>query len=206
MKLGNVEKFDDLTGGQWKALGTKLGGIKTVKALLQGTATFEIKQAEPKDFPIWRTITIGTDDKKSLRKKLKDGGFYVFDWASDILGKRDCTISKEETELDLVVVSVAELGYKNGATTQQIYDRAEELGLELCPAEVGPQLRVAYTDQPKGEWIHVAMKSIKDSDGDLLTFYVGRGGDGVRYLDAYYVAPDHRWGFDDHFVFVRRKN
>ncbi|MDO8664011.1 MAG: hypothetical protein Q7K44_00445, partial [Candidatus Liptonbacteria bacterium] len=118
-------------------------------------------------FPLWKTIKLDTGLKTAddFRKALKQSGCKIGNWGNDILGNPAFTVSDTETEVDLVNVSVAELGFKNGAPRKDIYERAVSLGLELCPNEVGPQLRLQYTDQPKGEWLRIAMEPITGSDG-----------------------------------------
>ena len=150
-------------------------------------------------FEAWRTIKLGTGPKTGddFRSVLRDGNLRLNNWASDILGKPAFTVATKETEVDLVKVSVAELGFEQGARRDQIFERAKELGLELCPAEVGPQLRSQYKDQPNGEWLLIGMKPIVGSDGRPRVFFVGRG-----VLFSLYGKPAHVWHTDDQWVFV----
>jgi hypothetical protein len=67
--------------------------------------------------------------------------------------------SMTRTDVDLVV-SVSELGFDDSTSIADIYRRAGELGLELCPAEVAPLLRLQYVNQPIGEFFNVAMRPI----------------------------------------------
>jgi hypothetical protein len=152
----------------------------------------------------FKVIEIGTHkDVKSLRKALEESSARMIgDWASDILNKTK--LSKSKQSLDLVVRSVKELGFPNGAQYKDICKAAESQGLDLCPAEAGPQLRLQYPDQPNGEWLVIAMEPIKDSDGDLSLFRVRCFGGGP-WLFADYGEPDRFWHTDDRFVFVRRK-
>lgn len=141
-----------------------------------------------------KTIKIGG---KVTKEDLKD--FKVSYWAYDILEK--VSFSKESKDIELEIISVAELGLPDGGTISQIYAKAKERGLELCPAEVGPQLRLQYKDQPKGEWLLVAMEPITDSDGGLHIFSVEHDGDGL-WLDAYCGDPDNFYRGSNRFLFV----
>lgn len=164
-----------------------------------------MKPAKP-ELKVWRTIKLGTglrtaDDFRSAlsRADMKLGGY-----ANDMLGKPAFTASETEQEVDLVVASVAELGFKKGAKYSDICVRAKELGLELCPNEVGPQLRLQYTDQPMNEWLWVAMEPIVGSGGGRGVWHVERC-DGGLWLYSVYFNPGDVWRHDGRFVFVRRK-
>jgi len=194
-------KYSELNLGQVEAVVNKLGGIEGVKRFLSGETIIQV--AEHK-FKTWKTIKLGTGLKtaEEFRRVLRDGEFRLSDWASDILGKPAFKAADEETEVDLVKATVAELGFKKGARYDQIYERAKEPGLELCPPEVGPQLRLQYQDQPNGEWIVVAMEPIIDSDGCPRVFNVERIGSEL-WLSSYWGRPDGFWDPDCQWVFCR---
>ncbi len=198
-----IMKYGELTLGQVEALVNKLGGMEGVQRFLSGEL---LVSATAKVWKTWKTIQLGTglQTADDFRKAVKSAGMKIGDWANDILGKPAFTATTIETEVELVVASVAELGFKDGATRKDIYVRAQELGLDLCPPEVGPQLRLQYTDQPKGEWLVIAMEPITDSDGDLNLFSVARDGGG-RWLSANDGYPGHFWHGNFRFVFLRRK-
>ena len=194
-------KYGELNLGQVEAVVNKLGGMEGVKRFLSCETVIQV--AEHK-FKTWKTIKLGTGLKTAddFRKTLKDNGFNISGWANDILRKPVFTVAAEETEVELVKVTVAELGFKRGARHDQTYERAKELGLELCPPEVGPQLRLQYQDQPNGERILVAMEPIIVSDGDSDVFGVERVGSGL-WLYGFWGRPDVFWGPGDRWVFCR---
>ena len=170
---------------------------------LRGLNKF-LRKENPWEKPeTFKIIEVGTfNDVKSLRKALEESGARISDWAGDILNKTK--LSKSKQSLDLVALTVAELGFPKGAKLEDIYKAAKNQGLDLCPAEVGPQLRLQYPDQPNGEWLVIAMEPINDSDGDLSLFLVEHLGAG-RWLGADYGGPDDLWGAGGRFVFIRRK-
>jgi len=178
--------------------------LSTLNKMLRGELTENGQQPAPitkREFVVWKTITLGTHkDAKSLKKQVEKDGFRVSDWAADIMGKPAFTLATGETSVDLVNVSVGELGFTKATPLRDIYARAIELGLQLCPAEVGPQLRRQYADQPNGEWLRVAMEAITDSGGDLDVFSVAHD-DGGQWLDASWGKPDDEWNPDYRFVF-----
>lgn len=157
-------------------------------------------------FQTLKTIKLGTELKTAddFCNAIKCAIMKIGNWGNDILGKPVFTTSNTEMELDLVNISVAELGFKDGATRKEIYERAIQFGLELCPAEVGPQLRLQYKDQPKGERLIIAMEPIAVSDGHLYVFNVEHGYDGL-WLLGHSGHPDTFWLGGNRFVFVRRK-
>ena len=197
-------KYGELTLGQVEAVVNKLGGMKGVKCFLSGETVIQVAEYK---FKTWKIIKLGTGLKtaEEFRRVLRDGEFRLSDWASDILGKPAFKAADEETEVDLVKVTVAELGFKKGARRNQIYERARDLGLELCPPEVGPQLRLQYQDQPNGEWILVAMEPIVASNGGPRLFYVGRDDSGL-WLHSIWSHPDSVWLPDVQCVFCRPRH
>ena len=158
------------------------------------------------DHKIFKTINLGTGLKTAddFRKSLWDSGNKVSSEANGILGNPAFTVAVKKIRIDLVIKSVGEIGFKGGATRKQIYGRANELGLDLCPAEVGPQLRLQYKDQPEEEHLIVAMNPIADSGGALELFSVERNDSGL-WLSSYYDDPCIIWYAFIRFVFARRK-
>lgn len=177
----------------------RLGGIETVRRLLSDelVVTVTIK------WKTWRKIKLGTGPKNAneFRQALSN----ISDWANDIIGRPGFIVSPIETEyIELVNVSAAELGFKDGATRADIYRRAQELGLDICPNEVGPQLRLQYRDQPNNERLLVAMEPVADAGGHPSIFNVRCDSD-KKVLDADYGQPDYSWPARRRWIFQRRK-
>jgi hypothetical protein len=148
-------------------------------------------------------VRIGGESKESLIKEMKDN-FKVSDYSSDMLNSPDFTVSPNPEKLDLVRLKVGDLGFPNGATTEEIYRRAEEFGLELCPAETGPQLRKQYLNQSQGEWLRIAMKQIAGRDGNPSVFGLARGAGGL-WLHDDWAGPGDGWVAGREVVFRFRK-
>ena len=122
-----------------------------------------------------------------------------------MLKNSDFKVLGEHRNVDLVEVSVRALGFEKYTRYEDICKRATELGLELCPAEVGPQLRLQYKNQPMSEWLIVAMNAISGSDGGPgCSMWVGVG-DGL-WLGANDGRPGDEWNPEDRFVFLRPRN
>ncbi|MBU1104648.1 hypothetical protein KJ664_01970 [Patescibacteria group bacterium] len=152
---------------------------------------------------IFKTIEIGThSEAETLRHAVESFGARVSTWAGDILAETPLGQSKQL--LNLVTATVAELGYPNGTQLRNVFKAGLARGWELCPAEVGPQLRLQYPDQPDNEWLVIAMEPLRDSDGVPSLFDVYCHG-GTRWLSANYGKPDDFWHASDRFVFVSRK-
>lgn len=148
--------------------------------------------------------TIGGKDKNQLLKELKQKKIDVSDWAKQMMDNKNFTTSKKPEKIILMRLTVKDIGFPDGATTQEIYNRVKELGLELCPAETGPNLRLNYLDQPLAEWFWIAMKQITDSDGRPSMFGLRRYAGGLG-LYGDWASPEGRWDSGHKFIFRLRK-
>ena len=152
------------------------------------------------EFRVWKTIKLGLhNSSKEYRNALKAGKYQIGTYAGQILDKTP--ISQEEIEVDLVLVTGTQLGFKANVRRDAIYERALERGLQKCPAEVGPALREQYTDQPMREWVLIGMDPIAGSGGGLRVFVVGHDVRG-QWLYGDDGDPDHVWDPGPQWVFV----
>src|SRR5262245_21343887 len=158
-------------------------------------------------FQIWRTTTLGSyKGVDSYRDALDAAKMKIGDAAGEILGRPGFHYVKEKTEVELTLLSAAELGIESESSLAEVYRRATQFGLALCPGEVGPQLRLDYRDQPRGESLTIAMGPVKTYDGkptilSLMNFGHGFalvGSDGrpefrvPRYFRFVFALPGKR--------------
>lgn len=146
-------------------------------------------------------IEIGGKTKSELIAEMKAKNIYLPDYAKDLLKNPDFVTLRGGEHIALVRLAVKDLGFSGGATTDEIYQKAMEWGLELCPAEVGPQLRLQYHGN---DWMVVAMKQITDRGSRPSIFYLRRHG-GELALSAWSAGPSCRWFASHEFVFCLRK-
>ena len=97
------------------------------------------------------TITLGTHRSGAdLLDTLTEEKCRVSLWSTQALENPDFPVAAAEITVDIVVVSMLEMGFAEGerATLDTIYDRAKQMGLETCPVETAAQLRLQFLDQP----------------------------------------------------------
>lgn len=151
-------------------------------------------------------VEVGGKTAEQLIAEMEGAKIKLSEDAKLILeNKKEFIITKKQEEVALVSLTVADLGFKSSATTDQIYARAQELGLELCPADTGPHYRLKYKDQPLNEWIRVAMKQIADSVGNPIVFDLDHDDDGL-WLIGNSAKPGLMWHPNFKFVFRLRKS
>lgn len=185
-----LEKLSGSHGEEW---------FEKLKKFLRGELVVKMV------FPTWKVIKLGTHKNVgALTSAFADAGFCIPHWTYDIMGMCAFTLASEETLLELLTATVRQLGFTNDTRFDAICARIRELGYDLCPAEVGPQLRLQYQDQPLNEWLVIVMEAMTDSYGNLEVFYVQHRDDGQRLdlHDGYPACLFRPW---DRLVFVRRK-
>lgn len=147
------------------------------------------------------TVTIGGKDLNQLQRELSDSRINVSPNAEFMMRTGLSLTVPTTQDLKLTRLKVQDLGFGDKyPTTDEVYKRARELGLELCPPEVGPHYRLQYKDQPMDEWLLIGMKPIAGSDGGLDVFTLGRRVGGL-WLRSRWATLDDRWGPKSEFVF-----
>src|SRR5262249_24301028 len=96
-----------------------------------------------------------------IQREIKIG-----DSADQILGRPAVPYATTKTDVELVLISAADRGVETDSSLADVYKRARQVGLELCPAEVGPQLRLQYRNQPRGEALAIAMEPVATYSGE----------------------------------------
>jgi len=113
-------------------------------------------------FKVWQTIKVGTNKYLSDLKEAiyRDNISCPITHNKELFESKSFILSGKEEDIDLARVTVSELGFKRGTPYQKICKRALRYGLELCPHEVGPRLRIQYENQQKHERLLIAMAPI----------------------------------------------
>ena len=141
----------------------------------------QVRVSSAADVPAWKTIAVGTfRNSFALINALDAAGCSIGDSAGEILARPAFTLGAAKRNVELFAVSVAALGFQSGtASLGEIYARAQQLGFGLAAAEIGPQLRLQYLDQPLGEFLIIGMAPIRTWNGEPVILTVANGGAGL---------------------------
>jgi len=160
-----------------------------------------------------RIVRIGGVPKQQLRSRLQKAGIRFNEAAESLFRDDRFVTTPDDALLETVEASAGDLGLRDGATFAAIVDRAASIGLTMCPLELGPYLRLQFTDQAEGfvgkpltshcappGSITVASAPLADDDETPKGFYLRRI-DSVLWLRGYRASPDHLYSANDVFVF-----
>jgi hypothetical protein len=111
----------------------------------------------------------------------------------------DFTTSESPKVYNLVILKVGDMGFDREPTTEELNEKAKELGLDFCPPSVCIEFRLKYIDQPIGECLYVPKKLNADSK-ETHIFTIDRHS-GERWLRDSGTTPDSCWNFCDSVVF-----
>lgn len=166
---------------------------------------------------VTRAVRIGGVRKPALLAALEAQHVALNPAARALFADPRFTVAEVPSVLETVELSVAALGLRDGGTSAQLVERARELGLSLCPLELGPHLRLLWLDQPDGSVgfaptqhrappgsVTVASRALSDEADVPKGFYL-RTIEGVRWLRGYWCDAENVWNPDDRFVFARER-
>ena len=119
-------------------------------------------------------------------------------------------------EMELVILSLKELGLCGEITLPDIYSRTEKLGYLLCPPCTGLYLRLAWTDQPQSndsvltgsrrapDGSITVLSAVLEEDDDYPKGLYLRNVDGTLWLRGYICDNSHIWSENDRIALLRR--
>ncbi len=177
---------------------------------------------------IWKTAKIGTGLKTTsdFLKTLKSNGYMYSENLENCMSNPVFinSVADQEVELDLVVMSPGQLGCKDSRPSlREIFDQRMSWGLDLCPAELAPQICIQHAGQIEHDYLLVAMEPIPSNEPpnygftdfvvpsetmfnairhNKFIFGLGRDSEDTIFLDAHYGYPFIRCSINDLFVFV----
>lgn len=151
-----------------------------------------------------REVRVGGATKDELRRRLDEHSVSLNDYARRLFADSDFTTSDEARDVRVALVSLPEIDLPDGGRFDEILARATMLGLEPCPLEVAPHLRLSYLDQPEGPYLTVASLKLRPGPETPNGFYLRRLEDGL-WLRGYESGPENIYpaGFTD-FAFLLR--
>lgn len=161
-----------------------------------------------------RHVSIGGASKAELLTRLAAAQVRLNPMALALFADDRFTTTAVESVLEVAFTTVDQLGLGTGATFGQVVERAAAAGLSLCPLELGPHLRLQFTDQGEGSMgqpasqhcapagaVTVASAPLCDDDEAPKGLYLRRI-EGAVWLRGYRSWPGHVWSPADVFVFA----
>ncbi|OGY34334.1 MAG: hypothetical protein A3B76_03240 [Candidatus Andersenbacteria bacterium RIFCSPHIGHO2_02_FULL_46_16] len=160
----------------------------------------------PENRILLEKIKIGTVPKEDFEQNLKsqDQNIRVGRLGKELLNKPDFTTADQPKDIKLVALWPADLGLEDEyPKCFDIYQNAAELGLDKCPAEVGPQLLLHEETRKQvkeDEGFIVAMRPMYDDRGSSYSFHASRWGEELLF-DGQLAEPDRSWDHRYRVVF-----
>ncbi|MCV2357473.1 hypothetical protein LNV08_00630 [Paucibacter sp. TC2R-5] len=161
-------------------------------------------------------VRTGGLTKDALLTKLHEAQVQMNAYAMTFILDEGFIVSTSSYTVDLEILSLADLGLPAGAHYSEVLAVAAAAGLQPCPAELGPHMRLQLLEQledrtadtqaergaPRGS-ITVASMPLKEDDDFPKGLYLRRL-DGCLWLRGYRSWSGHIWRPEDVFAFAHR--
>lgn len=135
------------------------------------------------DFPFGRvalgTAETGGKSGKALLAQLKEKkGLLVTKDMENLMNSLGFMVNGKKEMRKTVELSVKSLGFEKDASTEEIWSRAKELGLDFCPPDLGPNVRLDYKTKGSDYLLCVATENIyldRDNPNNIITIGITEG-------------------------------
>jgi len=131
---------------------------------------------------LWRAFLAGGKSSERLIIEIEKANIKVVGYARSMMGK--ITTSKRSKKVNFAVKTLKEFGFEKSPTFIEFIEWVRNHHVyELCLAEDAPNMRIQYSDQPKGELSTFAMETITVSGGNPGVFRLAHDDHGM-WLDS----------------------
>lgn len=142
---------------------------------------------------------IGGADKRELQRRLaaqQGRGLDTWNDAKHMMEDKRFTTQRNPEQIYNCILRVRDLGFRGEMpTTTQLFERVQELGFELNPAERGPHAALEKVNNPPDRWIRYLMEPLPDASGGPRVFDLNPHGDEL-VLDGDWAGPERPWDLD----------
>lgn len=133
----------------------------------------------------------GLENANGFLEALRLHRCSVGHWVGESMARPEFLVSHRPAVVFPVIVSVAELGFKDGGKRSEVNVAAISAGYRFCPAEVGPQYCLQSRRQEPGNHFHIGMEPIVITTGYARAFVVSFHDRNRRELSTDWVHHGH---------------
>jgi len=141
---------------------------------------------------LWKKINkIKYKNLNDCVKDFRQKKYILSDWILDVVKKIKNKKYDNLKIYEIHKITVKELGFKRPTTLKNIYKKFKIKKYGLIDPKIAIYLRCLYKNQPKGEWLRIAVpfKSMVDSDGVPHLPKLGSAL-GKLFIETYWSYPD----------------
>lgn len=149
-------------------------------------------------------LEIGGKDAQHLKAEVENNNIQISQYAADQM--ESFTTLKNPETITTVKLRLKDLGLiRESSTTDQVYARVDEFGLDLCFQEVGVYRKLKDERQLLKEYYWVGVKQITGRPDKPFGFSLENVKDGKKLLNLW-TQPNGKWFPEDRFVFTLRSS
>lgn len=147
-----------------------------------------------------RPLEIGGVSREELQQKIDNSRLSLSPISTEILKGPDFIIAPNKQNIRTINLSVGSLGFIKEPKLADIYQRAKELGLELCSVETALQVGLNYNYQKEGI-VYLGMKTVRPPNLDIdYIFRIEKKGE-TQHVNSSLVEPESTWGLNSRIIF-----
>ena len=149
---------------------------------------------------VW-DIEYGGVSREDILLELAKSKIALNAYATLLFLNKNLVMSDAKSRTNVISITPMDLGINEKSTFNDICNESSRRGLQLCPLEIAPILRLAYLDQKEGPILTVASKGRFQEDNLPNGFYLHNTKDSL-WLRGYTSSEDWLWDQTSKFAFV----